>query len=258
MGHIRLGTLPTSKKWREVVALLTGDASLEEIAAASSKAAEFELKRASDDPVFQFVAKMMVELPLMARMPAIDAAGSERIKGVDVTSPVSIPALLSSVNEAIDQFTFENGRSSDIGLIAQSALIETLSSKLRDNVPSLFTPEPAEIRSALGKYAGGQMFGDFAREFFARLTYKSLDYFLSRELANHTGQGARFVTDADRVHFQQALYQHSFEASCIVKEYAGGWYGKTVWRDQALSDDAIREFTKFSFKKMRSELGRRA
>lgn len=257
MGHIRLGTLPTSKKWREVVELLTGNSSLEEIAAASSRAAEFDLKRTSDDPVFQFVAKMLVELPLMARMPVSDAARSELIKSIDVTSPDSISALLSSVNEAIDQFTFENGRSSDIGLIAQSALIESLSSKLRDSLPSLFEPQPAEIRSAPGKFAGGQMFGDLARDFFARLTYKSLDYYLSRELANHTGHGARFASDADRVKFEQALFQHSYETSRIVKEYAGGWYGKTIWRDQNLSDTTIKKFTDYSLKKMRSELGRR-
>ena len=257
MGHIRLGTLPTSKKWRDVVELLTNDTSIEEIAAASSRAAKHDLKQASDDPTFQFVAKLLVELPLIARMPALDVNSSELIQSVDVTFPDSVSSLLSSVNEAIDQFTFENGRSSDIGLIAQSALIESLSSKLRGSLPSLFDPQPAEVRSALGKFAGGQMFGELARDFFARLTYKSLDYYLSRELANHTGHGARFATDADRVEFEQALFQHSFEASRIVREYAGGWYGKTVWRDQNLSDNTIKKFTDYSIKKMRSELERR-
>ncbi len=32
MGHIRLGTLPQSQKWREVVALLNSDAPLQQIA----------------------------------------------------------------------------------------------------------------------------------------------------------------------------------------------------------------------------------
>jgi len=147
MGHIRLGTLPTSKKWRDVVELLTNDTSIEEIAAASSRAAKHDLKQASDDPTFQFVAKLLVELPLIARMPALDVNSSELIQSVDVTFPDSVSSLLSSVNEAIDQFTFENGRSSDIGLIAQSALIESLSSKLRGSLPSLFDPQPAEVRS---------------------------------------------------------------------------------------------------------------
>lgn len=257
MGHIRLGTLPTSRKWREVVELLSGSASLEEISSAASNAAELDLSRASNDPVFQFVAKLLVELPLKARMPASDAKSFEAGQSIDVTSPESVSALLSSINETIEQYTFEQGRSSDIGLMAQSALLETLSAQLRDRLPSLFKPQPSDIRSVLGQFAGGQPFGELSREFFARLTYKSLDYYLSRELANHTGAEARFSGDADRVQFERALFRHSFETARIVEEFAGGWYGKTIWRDQNLSDEAIRKFTNYCFEKMRSELGRR-
>ena len=42
-----------------------------------------------------------------------------------------------------------------------------------------------------------------------------------------------------------------------VETFAGGWYGKTVWKEQSLSQDKINDFTRFAFKKMRSELGRR-
>ncbi|MCP4934660.1 MAG: hypothetical protein GY927_10765 [bacterium] len=160
---------------------------------------------------------MLIELPIMARMPASEHARSELIQGVTVTSPESVSALLSSINDAIDQFTFKTGRSSDIGLIAQSALIESLSLELRDGLPSLFAPQPSEIKSALGKFANGQTFGDLARDFFARLTYKSLDYYLSRELANHTGHEARFASDADRVRFEQALFQHSLKCRASLR-----------------------------------------
>jgi len=69
MGHIRLGTLSRSKKWREVVELLGSNASLEDIAEASTHAAELDLARASSDPSFQFISRLLVELPLMARSP---------------------------------------------------------------------------------------------------------------------------------------------------------------------------------------------
>ena len=52
MGHIRLGTLPQSKKWRDVVALLETDAPLERVAEAAAKASETDLSRASTDPQF--------------------------------------------------------------------------------------------------------------------------------------------------------------------------------------------------------------
>ncbi len=255
MGHIRLGTLSRSKKWREVVELLGSNASIEDVAEASARAAELDLARASDDPNFQFISKLLVELPLMARSP--DFYDSLQELGLAENATASVSKLLSELSNAIDQNAFKLGQSSDLGALAHSALIETLSINLRDGLPTLFEPEPQEIRRALAQFSSGQRFAELARDFFARLTYKSLDYYLSRELANHTGAGARFGSDADRVIFERALFQHTFETSKIVEEFAGGWYGKTVWRDQNLTPETINKFTRYAFDKMRSELGRR-
>jgi hypothetical protein len=66
---------------------------------------------------------------------------------------------------------------------------ESLSVQLQARVPSLFDPTAQEVRTALGSLAQGKNFALLARDFFARLTYRSLDYYLSRELALHTGAG---------------------------------------------------------------------
>jgi hypothetical protein len=255
MGHIRLGTLPQSKKWREVIGLLDSDASMEDVADAAARASELELKRASDDPSFQFVTSLLVRLPLMARAPGFEDALASLGAGADAID--SVPALLAGLSRSIDQNAFETGWSSDAGELAKSALLECLSVQLRDRLPSLFKPSPQEIRKALASFSSGQNFAQLARDFFARLTYRSLDYYLSRELANHTGGDKRFASDSERSDFQQALSLHTFEASRIIETFAGGWYGKTVWQKQSLNQDAINGFTRYAFKKMRSELGRR-
>lgn len=255
MGHIRLGTLPQSKKWRDVVELLDSDAPIDVIAEAAAKASERDLSRASGDPNFQFVSSLLVRLPLLARAPGFEGALADL--GVGDNAPSSVTGLLAGLELAIDRQSFERGFSSDAGELAKSALLETLSVQLRDKLPSLFEPTSEEIRTALGRFASGDRFATLARDFFARLTYRSLDYYLSRELANHTGEARRFADDAQRVAFQQALAQHSFEASRIVQEFAGGWYGKTVWQKQTLDQSAIDRFTQYAFKKIRSELGRR-
>lgn len=255
MGHIRLGTLPQSKKWREVVELLDSDAAIEAIAEAAAKASDRDLSRASSDPIFQFVSSLLVRLPLLARAPGFEDALADLGVGRDALS--SVTGLLAGLELAIDRQSFETGYSSDAGELAKSALLETLSVQLRDRLPSLFAPTAADIRTALGSFASGDRFAVLARDFFARLTHRSLDYYLSRELANHTGSGSRFVDDAQRGEFQRALAQHTFEASRIVQEFAGGWYGKTVWRKQVLDQGAIDQFTKYAFKKMRAEFGRR-
>ena len=255
MGHIRLGTLPRSKKWRDVVGLIDSGASVDVIAEAAANASARDLSLASKDPRFQFVAALLVRLPLLARAPGFEDALAEL--GCGESPLTSVAGLLAGLDAAIERQSFATGKASDAGLLAKSALLETLSVQLRDRLPTLFEPTSQEIRIALGEFASGNQFAILARDFFARLTYRSLDYYLSRELANHIGQDRRFATDAQRVAFQQALAQHSFEASRIVQEFAGGWFGKTVWQRQALDQDAINRFTDYAFKKLRSELGLR-
>jgi hypothetical protein len=255
MGHIRLGTLPQSKKWLDVIGLLDAAAALEDIAEAAAKASENDLRRMSDDPNFQFVTQLLVRLPLLARAPDFESEMAALGMGPDALG--SVTGLLAGLNDIISEQTFAEGRSSDAGELARAALIESLAVQLQDRLPSLFEPTGPEIRMALASFSSGQNFALLARDFFARLTYRSLDYYLSRELANHTGAGKRFADDAGRVAFERALSQHTFEASKIVEEFAGGWYGKTVWKQQNLSQGKINDFTRDAFKKMRSELGRR-
>ena len=255
MGHIRLGTLQRSKKWRDVIGLLDSNADIESIAEAAARASDADLRRASDDHFFQSVTQLLVRLPLLARAPGFEAEMAEL--GLPSAALNSVTGLLSGLNEAINQQAFQQGHSSDAGELARSAFLESLSIQLRDKLPTLFEPTPQEIRKALASFAGGNEFSTLAREFFARLSYRSLDYYLSRELADHIGPDKRFGNDGDRVAFESALQQHTFEASKIVETFAGGWYGKTVWKEQSLSQDKINDFTRYAFKKMRSELGRR-
>jgi hypothetical protein len=225
------------------------------VAEAAAQASELDLARAPDDPAFQVVSELLVHLPLLARAPGFDDALEDL--GLSAGALASVTGFLAELSSAIDRKVFELGRTSDPGELARSALLETLSVQLRDKLPTLFEPSPQDIRLALASFSSGQNFARLARDFFSRLSYKPLDYFLSRELANHTGGDRRFATDADRVAFERALSQHVHEASLIVEEFAGGWYGKTIWQEQNLTQDSIDAFTRYAFKKMRSELGRR-
>ena len=255
MGHIRLGTLSTSKKWREVVALHEDGADLEQIAASAATASKRDFSHAVDDPVFQFASRILVELPLMARSPGFREYLQDL--GCSLENAESLTGVLSELASVIDRRGREAGAQSDLGGMAKSALLESLSHQVSDRLPSLFEPTPLEVRRALASLSSGQNFVALARDFFARLTHRSLDYYLSREFANHTGPERRFSDDGARVAFQSALARHTFEASKIVEAFAGGWYGKTIWQNQSLDQNAINKFAAYSFKKLRSELARR-
>jgi hypothetical protein len=77
MGHIRLGTLPRSKKWRDVVELLDTNAPLDELAAAA-RASEFDLNAHLTIRCSNSLPVSMVKLPLWARSPEFERALAQR------------------------------------------------------------------------------------------------------------------------------------------------------------------------------------
>ena len=141
--------------------------------------------------------------------------------------------------------------------VARMALARALTEELDARLPTLFAASPADIRSALGKLAGGRDFADFARRFFASLTAQTLASYLSRTLADHTGPERRFASDAERVAFDRAIERHAWESAAIVGAYADGWYGKNVWQGDGPTPRAIRGFASCAFTKLRRELASR-
>ena len=255
MGHVRMGTLSASRKWTQVVELLEEGAATERIAAASAEAAEHSLAGAARDPVFEEAAWLLMNLPLAARAPGYLV--SLEALGLPVDREPSLFELSASIAAALDTRGRTIGGRTDLGEMAQLALVESLTGAIEPQLPTLFQAEPSEVRRALGRLSNGDRFASLARDFFARLTQRCLDYFLSRELANHVGAGRRFLSDAERRSFDSALALHCWETSRIIEAYAGGWYGKTVWQTDRLDRVAANRFARYAFKKIRDELARR-
>src|SRR4029077_17726506 len=99
--------------------------------------------------------------------------------------------------------------------MAQRAVVERLAAWVGPMLPSLFRPSPEEVQRAIGRFGSGDRFSALAREFFARLTQRPLDYYLSRKLSAHIGPDERFADDGERAIFDAALNQHCREASRI-------------------------------------------
>jgi hypothetical protein len=256
MGHIRLGTLPKTRKWRQVVDLLRLGADLETVAGSAAEAAETSLRNASDDPAFLHAFWLLTQIPLAARGPAF--ANDLRRLGLRVPDQPSLMDVTGAFMDAVDQHVRAQGEGrTDLGEMAQMAAVESLTAAVAPTLPSLFGAEPEDVQRAVGRHASGDRFAALARGFFARLTQRSLDYYLSRELANHVGAGERFHDDGARSRFDDALERHCREASRIVEAFAGGWYGKNVYQGGGLTPDAVRRFAPVAFKKVRSELRKR-
>lgn len=254
MGHVRLGRLPGTRKWEQVVGLLSDGADLESIAAASSDAGEASLARAPKDPAFARAFWLLTQIPLAARR---DDFGKElRELGLPVGNDPGLFDVVAAFSEAVDRSARDAGGRSDLGEMAQLSATEALASLAGRDLPGLFGPTPADVKHSIGKLATTDRFSDLAREFFSRLTKRHLDYYLSRELSNHVGGDGRFESIAEHGAFDAALDLHCREASRIIKEFAGGWYSKKNF-EAALTPEEAGKFAYVAFKKIRSELRRK-
>jgi len=92
MGHVRLGRLPQTRNWRDVVGLLGAAAPADRVAAASARAAEGSIGRAASDPALTHAIWLLTQLPLAAR--AQDFPGALRGLGLDIDRS---PTLLGAV-----------------------------------------------------------------------------------------------------------------------------------------------------------------
>ena len=256
MGHIRLGTLPKTQKWNQVVNLIAGGADVERIAAASADAAEHGLERASQDEGLAHAFWLLTQIPQAARQPNY----LERLweLGLTVSSKPTLLEIVAAFTRAVDGHVRGSGKRSDLGEMAQHSASETLASLAGRELPSLFGPTATDVQQALAKLGTSDRFSIVARDFFSRLTSRSLGYFLSRELSKHVGPNKRFAEVSEHSGFNAALDVHCREASRIIKEFSGGWYGKTLQQEKTITQVQARNFAHIAFKKLRSELRDRA
>ena len=223
MGHIRLPDLRMTRRWQAVIEAVTSDAPVEEVAGKAALASEAAFKEARTDPAFLDVVRVLAELPLAAR--TADYVDDLRALGLNLDEAPTLLQLSAALADSFEGRMVRAGGRSDVGVLANRALIASLNTVVGPALPTLFGDDPDSLRSELGRYAGGARFAVLGREFFARFTDGVLGYYLSRELAEHQGAGRRFSNEADRAAFEDALSLHCWEASRIVEEYAGSWFG---------------------------------
>ena len=79
---------------------------------------------------------------------------------------------------------FDSGRPENaLERHVNQAATEALSNLVGGSMPSLFGTSADDVRIELAKFATKDRFAALARDFFARLTHKTLDYYISRASA---------------------------------------------------------------------------
>jgi hypothetical protein len=256
VGHIRLGTLPRTRSWDEVVALIGHGAAVPQVAQATIRAAEEGLRGAGKDRGVVDTVWLLLQLPHAARAARFPDALSEL--GMTVSGAPGLMALVGAFSEAVDARLANNCGRTDLGEMAQMAGAETLAGVLHERTRGFFDATAEDVRRELAGLGAVTQFGLFARTFFARLTFKCLDYFLSRALSAHVGEGRRFLTLARQAAFSEALETHCKEAAVIVQRFSGEWASKARYEAGSVSRDKTRDFVHGAMAKLLDELKRGA
>jgi hypothetical protein len=254
MGQHHLGRLPGSRKWRQVIALISGGADVQDVAAATSAAAESQMIEARNDPAVKHAVWLLTQIPVAAKQE--DFASELRKLGLRVGDRPSLIQVVTAMTEAIDRHVARVGGRTDLGEMAQLSAAESLNAVAGRELPDLFGATSDKARAALGGLGTVKQFAVLARDFFARLSRRQLSYFLSRELSQHVGVNSRFHTIRDHRDFEGALDLHCREASRIIKEFSGQWFSKHTY-EGGINEAKAGRFAHVAFEKLREELRHR-
>ena len=256
MGHIHLGQLPATRKWKTVADLIERGSAIEAIASASAIAAERDLARAANDPVFVEAVRLLALIPQAAKQE--DFGRALLAIGIDVAVNPSLIDLMMATTAALDRFANREGQRSDFGELSARALSDSLAAAIGPRLPVLFAPNSADLQVEAARLAKSEAFSNLARHFFGRLVSETLQSWLSRKLSANVGQDRAFSGAKERAAFDAALGQYCSEATQIIKVFAGGWYGKTLFRDGTITSERAAAFGAIAFKKINEELRRKS
>lgn len=251
MGHVRLGTLPDTHRWRNVVGLIAEGGSAAQVATATSDAAQNGLDLAKDDPGLCHAVWLLTKIALAAREQDFGAALNAA--GVATPSEPSLFDIVGGFTDALDQHLSKTKGRSDIGEMAQLAAVESLTSLIGARSASLFGTTSVEVKDAVYDFSTKGGFSKLAHDFFSRFTQRFLTYHLGRELSNHVGGNGRFANPTEHSEFVGELAAHCRQAAVIVREFSGGWYSKANF-EGGISTTKARNFVNFALTKLRKEI----
>lgn len=168
MGHQSTPSLPDTAPWRRVVEKIADGADAAAVAQATTGASLRGLEKAYGDEGLVYSAWLLIQTVLAAKQP--DFAAALRLANISVPDDPEICDITSGVSEAIDRHLHAKRRRTDIGEMAQLAVVESLTVRLGQRSANLFGIGPAEVHRGAAQLATDRGFASLAHDFFARFT----------------------------------------------------------------------------------------
>ncbi|MCP4649764.1 MAG: hypothetical protein GY853_06745 [PVC group bacterium] len=251
MGHNRLGHLPKTKRWKQVIRLLENGADLPELAQASFNASLTGLGKVPNDKGFLSILNDIIELASVSRDKNLQSSLYQA--GINIPSKTSSVAFLTSIAQKLSDSLDTTYPRSDVGKIAQDAFLKSLTKQVKGKTSSLFG-DTEDIKNLTNAFRG-ERFKTLMHEFYSNFTSRYLTYYLSRELPHHVGGNKRFADLDDHSEFSRQFDLYCRQTVRIADEFTPGWVGKAIF-DGDTGPDAVKRYAHGAFKKLSSEFMR--
>jgi len=256
MGHLRLGRLPKTRRWREVVELLDApEANSAAISAAVLHAAERRLRGLGKDSSLSYAFWLLTKITWAARQPGFEV--ELRRLGFEVTDDTSIFSFISEVSGHLRRTLPPETPSGPFSELVSLAVRRALTDSIGGYGRSLFGSSVDDLRDALRTQSRQAQFGLLAQRFFGDLLARTLAYFLDRESASTLTARPDASAVAANEELMSGIDLHARQSARIVRDYAGGWYSKYNWQTKGqITQDDTRRFVAYALRKLRSEVQR--
>ncbi len=254
MGHIRLGRLPKTLRWLQVVEILDQvPLDVPAVAAAAASATEQRLRELPADSSLSYSFWLLTRIAWASRGDTF-LADIESL-GLRAEESTSSLAFISGVADSVRERLLSETSSGHVTELSSLALRRALSETVGQQGPSLFDSSLADLQRAFRAYSTKEQFGSLSRrffgDFFARLIRSAVD----RDVQRHVGKGATLQSVDEAGDFQRALDTYARQSARIVEEFAGSWYSKHNWETRGeISLDEARGFVAVALRKLRMEL----
>lgn len=254
MGHTRLGTVPKTRKWNEIVQYVAGGSGpvgVSAIAAQTLDVAQKGLEKAINDLGVRYTFYLLTQIALASR--TADWTRALADLGIHLSDTSTVFDFTAQVQDSIDRYVRHSASgATDLGEIAQQAAGEALTSLAGSRTASMFETESDDLKNAMQSLATTNGFGKLGQRFFGRFVARFLNFYLSRITAASMG-GQRLRNLGDMAEFNEALRAHCDQSARIVRDFCGRWYSKTEYQ-KGIDLHNTSGFLAIAMKKLQSEL----
>jgi len=254
MGHIRIGVLPKTRKWKQVISLLNSkESSTSDIAAEAAHAAREFLLEKKSAPSLAFSYWLLTQITYRAKQD--DFVSALQNIDLDISKVKNSFDFVSQVGTFTRTQIKKRGESFPISDIAQLALREVLIESIGEESKSIFGTSLEDIIRACRRYSSPGQFSKLARLYFSKVFTRGLRFLIDKESANNVGIRNKFESVFDLSDFNIALEAYCYQSAKIVEKFAEGWYSKRNWQGEISENDA-QGFVAIAVDKFQAEIAR--